>query len=150
MKGWDCTEDVMKPAGRPAPGWRRARTAGHRRHVPGEMNKLEARFEMEVLRPLLLAEEIYHYSFEHIKLKLADKTWYTIDYFAQRRDGSMDAIEVKGRWEDDSRVKFKVAAREYSCFRFFAVTMESGLWRVESVFKEDRCQSIIYGVDGHA
>jgi hypothetical protein len=114
------------------------------------MNGLEARFGEEVLMPLWIAGEIEHYDFEPIKLRLADKTWYTIDYFVQRRCGTMDAVEVKGRWEDDSRVKFKVAANQYKCFRFYAVTMEGGLWIVESAFIEDRQESLAYGSGKHA
>jgi hypothetical protein len=51
-----------------------------------------------------------------------------------RGDGSLEVHEVKGFWEDDARVKVKVAASLFP-FRFIAVTAiakkHGGGWKVE-------------------
>lgn len=49
-------------------------------------------------------------------------------------DGSMELHEVKGHWQDDARVKIKVASSLYP-FRFQAVRVkpkrEGGGWDIE-------------------
>src|SRR6478736_4295665 len=82
------------------------------RHRPGVMNKTEQRMDWE-LSLLRTAGEIRYYSFESIKLKLAKKTWFTVDFWIIWKDGTIEAREVKGHWEDDARVKIKVAAEMY-------------------------------------
>jgi hypothetical protein len=52
---------------------------------------------------------------------LVDNTFYTCDFAVLRADMSFELHEVKGYWEQDSRVKIKVAASLYP-FRFIAVT----------------------------
>ena len=54
-----------------------------------------------------------------VKLRLADKTFYTPDFAVMAGDGFMEMHEVKGFWTDDARVKIKVAADQYP-FRFIA------------------------------
>ena len=66
-----------------------------------------------------IAGEIAWYKFEGIKFRLADNTFYTPDYAVMLADGTMEIHEVKGYWEDDARVKIKVAAETYP-FRFIA------------------------------
>ena len=39
--------------------------------------------------------------------------------------------ETKGFWEDDARVKWKVAAEQFWWFRFFAARLVKGSWEVE-------------------
>lgn len=110
------------------------------------MNGLERDFEGTVLMPLRLAGKIVSHDFECVRLRLADKTWYTTDFLAQRVDGTVDAIEVKGgHWEDDARLKWKAAADRYPLFRFFAVTRKGGAWYVEPAFIQDRADAQLYG-----
>ncbi len=93
----------------------------------GEMNKLEARYDA-YLRSLLLAGQIAWYKFEGIKLRLADNTYLTVDFFVMYNDGHLEAHDTKGtkrvkradqsivlnaHVEDDASVKMKVAAEEY-------------------------------------
>lgn len=100
---------------------------------PGEMNLLEAAYaaDLELKR---VAGAILWYAFDSIKLRLADNTFYTPDFLVMRADGEIELHEVKGHWEDDARVKIKVAADKYP-FRFIAVTKlpkkHGGGWRVE-------------------
>jgi len=42
----------------------------------------------------------------------------------------MEMHEVKGFWQDDARVKVKVAASLYP-FRFVALTHKRGIWQIE-------------------
>lgn len=86
----------------------------------GQMNKTEAAYERDVLRPGHIAGKILWYKFEGLKLRLADNTFYTPDYAVMIADGSLECHEVKGFWTDDARVKIKVAADMYP-LRFLAV-----------------------------
>jgi hypothetical protein len=74
------------------------------------------------------------YKFEGLKLRLADNTFYTPDFVVMAADGVLECHEVKGHWQDDARVKIKVAASLYP-FRFFAVKKQTrkngGGWDVE-------------------
>ena len=86
----------------------------------GEMNKTEAAYA-EHLRQLQNAQEILWFKCEAIKLRLADNTFYTCDFAVLPKDGFLEMHEVKGFWQDDARVKIKVAASLYP-FKFVAVT----------------------------
>lgn len=86
----------------------------------GEMNKTEAAYANH-LNGLKFEGLILWFTFEGIKLRLADNTFYTCDFAVMTRDLSLELHEVKGYWQDDARVKIKVAASLYP-FRFIAVT----------------------------
>lgn len=96
----------------------------------GSMNKTETAYGAH-LELLKRAGEIIWYVFEGIKLRLADKTFYTPDFFVMRQDGTLEVHEVKGFWEDDARVKIKVAAEHFP-FQFIAVTKNKSSWDFES------------------
>jgi hypothetical protein len=99
----------------------------------GQQNKTEAAYgsELELRR---IAGEVLWYRFEGLKLRLADNTFYTPDYAVMLSSGEMEVHEVKGFWEDDARVKIKVAAEMYP-FRFKAIKplpkKEGGGWNIE-------------------
>lgn len=99
----------------------------------GQRNKTESAYEA-LLKDRLHRGEILWYSFEGIKLRLADNTFYTVDFPVLAADGVMEMHEVKGHWVDDARVKIKVAAAQYP-FRFIAVRSlpkkAGGGWAVE-------------------
>lgn len=61
------------------------------------------------------------FAFEPHKLRLADRTFYTPDFGVLLMDGTFEFHEVKGHWEDDARVKIKVAAEQHWMFKFVAV-----------------------------
>jgi hypothetical protein len=98
----------------------------------GEMNKTEARYAEHLER--IKGTVISWYKFEAIKLRLADNTFYSPDFAVMLLDGAMEMHEVKGFWEDDARVKIKVAAALFP-FRFLALKPRAqkngGGWDVE-------------------
>lgn len=93
------------------------------RRQPGKLNKLESAYEGR-LESLRRAGYIEWFAFEAIKLRLADNTFYTPDFFVMGADGTLQCHEVKGFWEDDARVKIKVAARLFP-FEFIAVKRDT-------------------------
>jgi len=99
----------------------------------GDMNKTETAYDTH-LWALRHAGEIQWHKFEAVKLRLADNTFYTVDFFVLAGDGVLEAHEVKGFWQDDARVKIKVAASLYP-FRFLAFTpkpkKDGGGWKRE-------------------
>jgi hypothetical protein len=107
----------------------------------GEMNKLEREYA-GYLEGLRLAQSVAWYAFGSVKLRLADRTWYTPDFAVMLSSGVLEMHEVKGGfWEEDARVKIKVAAETYWMLRFIAVTKapkrEGGVWRWEMFHHED-------------
>ena len=97
------------------------------RHVAGAMNKLEGQYELS-LRIMEQANEIQSFMFEPLKLKLADKTYYTPDFMVVANTNIIELHEVKGFWEDDARVKIKVAAKMFPQFQFKAFSRKKGMW----------------------
>lgn len=75
----------------------------------GVMNKTEQRYASH-LEGLKICGEIQYYAFDSMKFRLADKTFYSPDFIVLRATDELEAHEVKGHWEDDARVKIKVAA----------------------------------------
>jgi len=99
----------------------------------GQKNKTEDAYgqHLELQRQ---AGAILWYAFEPIKLRLADNTFYTPDYGVIAADGVLELHEVKGFWQDDARVKIKVAAEHFP-FRFKALKpkakKDGGGWSCE-------------------
>lgn len=85
----------------------------------GAMNKTEAAYA-ELLANRQHLGLIQWHKFEGLKLRLADNTFYTPDFFVMAADGHLECHEVKGFWQDDAKVKIKIAASMYP-FRFLAV-----------------------------
>jgi hypothetical protein len=85
----------------------------------GVMNKTESAYD-SLLKERLNAGDIQWYRFEGVKLRLADNTFYTADFFVMNAEGLLEVHEVKGFWTDDARVKTKVAAAMYP-FKFLGV-----------------------------
>ncbi|WP_235872814.1 hypothetical protein [Pseudoxanthomonas winnipegensis] len=99
------------------------------RHVAGEMNKTEAAYAQH-LDARIAAGEVLWWKFEAIRLQLAPKTTLTVDFFVQLANSELEAHEVKGYWEEDARVKVKVAAALFP-FRFIAVQKDGSSWKFE-------------------
>lgn len=110
----------------------KARGRGRTAHSPGAMNKTEERYA-SVLEQRRLAGEISWWGFEPLKLRLAKATFYSPDFMVLDGDGLVEMHEVKGHWEDDARVKIKVAAERFPMFRFVAVSQVHGGWKYEEV-----------------
>ena len=87
----------------------------------GPMNKQEAEYA-QTLEARRIGGEIIWWAFDAIKVRLANATWYSPDFFVLLADGRVEFHEFKGgHWEDDARVKIKTAAGMYPFFRFIAV-----------------------------
>lgn len=95
----------------------------------GVMNKLEARYQLQLEYEKQNGNVLW-YRFEGLKFRLADKTFYTPDFAVMNSLGHMEMHEVKGFWQDDARVKIKCAAEIYP-FKFLAVTLKKGMWKLE-------------------
>ena len=113
----------------------RVRGRARQQPVPGQMNKTEQRYAeyLDLLKNV--TGKIVDWRFEPFKLRLAKRTYYTPDFVVVLPDGTIRIIEVKGHWEDDARVKIKVAAETYWWFEFTAVTViakrDGGGWKEE-------------------
>jgi hypothetical protein len=95
----------------------------------GTMNKTEAAYARH-LEWRKSQGEVLWYKFEGIKLRLADATFYTCDFAVLPKDGVLQMHECKGHWQDDARVKIKVAASIYP-FRFIAARKVKDGWEIE-------------------
>lgn len=85
----------------------------------GVMNKLEAAYAVH-LAARQTAGEIVWFKFEGVKLRLADNTFLSPDFFVMDASGEMSIHECKGFMQDDANVKIKVVAEMYP-FRFFLI-----------------------------
>lgn len=88
------------------------------------MNGLEARYAGR-LEAMKRGGKLVCWKFEEIKLRMADGTFYTPDFFIMLPDGSVGFHETKGFWRDDARAKIKIAAELYPMFFFVAVQWEA-------------------------
>lgn len=100
----------------------------------GTMNKTERAYD-GLLQTLHACGDVSWWKFEGVKLRLADNTFFTVDFFVMRSSGQLECHEVKGGfWTDDSRVKIKVAASLYP-FKFIAAQplakANGGGWKIE-------------------
>jgi hypothetical protein len=95
----------------------------------GVMNKTEEAYGRH-LEQHKQAGNVLWYKFEGLKFRLADNTFYTPDFAVMRADGTLEMHEVKGYWQEDARVKIKVAAALYP-IQFYAFMRISGGWKRE-------------------
>lgn len=99
----------------------------------GQMNKSEKAYAAYLAQLQAVGGILWH-KFEGVKLRLADNTFYSPDFAVMMPDGQLEMHEVKGFWQDDARVKIKVAADLYP-FKFVAIKArakkDGGGWQVE-------------------
>lgn len=126
------TAAVFLPRGKWSP------RRGGRQHALGRLpvgalNRSEQSYASH-LETLKQMGQVEWYAFEAVKLRLADNTFYTPDFCVMAADGVIELHEVKGFWEDDARVKIKVAASLFP-FRFRAMKKvpqkDGGGWKAE-------------------
>jgi hypothetical protein len=101
----------------------------------GEMNKTEAAYDAHLWR-LHAAGEVLWHKFEGVKLRLADKTFYTCDFAVLKSDCVLEMHECKGFMLEDANVKLKVAASMYP-FRFVLVKKTKGGWNIRPLASEN-------------
>ena len=121
FKGWESYQ--AKPAAsKPQTSTTRMQALGR---LPGsEMNKTEAAYN-RLLETRLGTGEIRWFKFEPINIRLGAKCFYSVDFMVMLYDGTLEAHEVKGFWQDDALAKFKAAAATMP-FKFKAVRMTKG------------------------
>jgi hypothetical protein len=113
------------------------RGKGRTRRVPGEMNGLERAYQA-VLEQRRIAGEVYRYAYESVNLRLADRTFYRPDFWVVLADGAIELHEVKGgHWEEQAKVRTKVAAALFPELRFVVATRalkrDGGGWSYREV-----------------
>lgn len=117
------------------------KATGRPQHESGSMNKLETKYaqHLELRR---MTGEIQAWRFEPLKLKLAPSTFYNVDFIVVRQTRNLageitgtavELHETKGHWEDDARVKIKVAATMFPWWQFVGVqwAKEEKDWKIE-------------------
>lgn len=99
----------------------------------GVMNKTERRYS-EALEARRLAGEVARWDYEPMKLRLADRAWWTPDFRVVLTDGTVELHEVKGRKgssyyaTEKARLKLRLAA-ELHPFRILVVwPLAGGDW----------------------
>ena len=93
------------------------------------MNRLEQSYA-EHLKLREHAGEVLWWAYEGMKFRLASNTFFTPDFTVMLADGTIEVHETKGFWEDDARIKIKVAAALYP-FRFVGVKFVAKAWEFE-------------------
>lgn len=101
----------------------------------GAMNKTERQYS-EMLELRKHAGEITWWAFEPFKIRLADRTFYDVDFAVLLANGELEVHEVKGGFvTDDGRVKVKVAAELFPA-RFFLCQKVKRAWVVDVVGRQ--------------
>lgn len=129
-----AAKDDKAPIAPPVSKTSIAKSGGRPLHEPGKMNGLEKKYAQH-LEMRKMTGEILDWKFEAIKLKLAPATFYNPDFLLLMPDGRIELWEVKGFWEDDARVKIKVAAEMFSGMFSFRAAMwnkKNKDWKVEN------------------
>lgn len=112
---------------------------GQRRQRNG-INKTEQEYS-DILEARKRAGEIAWFSYEGIKFRLADRTWYNVDFLILNSDGSVECHEVKAGKKDgtalieeDANVKVKVAAEMFPFPFFLCIKLPRGAgWKIDPV-----------------
>ena len=99
---------------------------------PRGMNKLEQRMH-ERLSAMLASGAIAWFGYECLTFKLAGDCRFTPDFIVINLDGSIEAIETKGFFRDDAKVKTKVAARQFPWLTFSVWKWGHGAWVTEVI-----------------
>lgn len=76
------------------------------------MNKTERRYS-DHLQVRKLAGEIRDFWFEAFKVRLADSTFYTVDFLVILADNTVEFHEVKGFMREDAILKIKFFVETY-------------------------------------
>ena len=86
----------------------------------------------QVLKLKKAAGEIVSWSYESVRLRVAESNWYTPDFLVITED-ELQFHEVKGFQREAGMLRLRTAAYQHRAFRFFLVTKKAGQWLVEEV-----------------
>ena len=107
------------------------------RKRPMVMNRIEQKYARH-LECLKHEGKILCWAYESIKLRLANATFYTPDFYVMNADGQLCIKEVKGTKGasyfclETSKVKLKVAAEKYP-FQFSITWLTREGWQEEVI-----------------
>lgn len=102
----------------------------------GDMNKTEQAYDAHLWAQRQAGTVLWH-KFEPFKLRLADRTFFDVDFLVLMADRTIELHDVKGARhlvEEDARVKIKVAAETFPLFGFatvYPVKGKTGGWDKE-------------------
>jgi hypothetical protein len=102
----------------------------------GQMNKTEESYS-KYLEDLKHARAIAWWKFEGVKLRLADNTFFTVDFAVLNFSQELEMHEVKPRsgdsyfCMDDAKMKIKIAADMYPFKFLIAYPVKGGGWATE-------------------
>ncbi len=91
------------------------------------MNKLESRYAAH-LESQKKAGTIVLWRYEEVKFRLADRTWYTPDFYIITATGEVEIHETKGFMQEDANVKIKSVAEKFPELTFVLVREKKGQW----------------------
>jgi len=95
-------------------------------HKTGKMNKTEKRYA-DLLALAVRAGEIERWNFERLKVRLADNTFFTPDFYVVYND-HIEIHEIKGGYiHEDAIVKFKMAAELFPEFKWKMIQQKTKL-----------------------
>lgn len=98
----------------------------------GRMNKTEAAYA-DYLAARRDAGEVLWFRFEGLKLRLADRTFYTPDFGVIVAGGALELHEVKGFMEEDAAVKLKSAVSQYPFVVRVVRRARGGDWDIREI-----------------
>ena len=128
-RGSDISAVLAQIGGKSGKAPKGRRVTGRRKLPQDEMNGLERDYAGRLESDPAVA----WYKFHPMKLRLAKRTFYEIDFLVLRTTGALEFHEVKGgHWEDDARVKVKVASEAFPV-PFFIATRNGQEWALEEV-----------------
>ena len=78
---------------------------------------------------------VHSWDYEEVKLRLADGTFYTPDFFVVMEDGLIQIHEVKGHMREAARVRLNVAAERFPWAQFVLVRRPARDWKTDVVRK---------------
>ena len=123
MSGSTMPLEVIDPH-KEVEGIRAPLISSHSASSQGKMNSTEKNYAR------LLDSMGLVWWFEAVKLRLADKTFYTPDFMVLTAD-AIEMHEIKGGFfRDDARVKWKVAADQFYMFRWKWCVYKAKQWKV--------------------
>lgn len=102
-----------------------------RQVIPRGMNKLESLYAAH-LNLRKQDGEIVAWSFEHIRIRLANGAWFKPDFLVRLTSGEIQSHETKGFMREAAAVRLKVAA-EITPWRFVLVKRIKGRWTFANV-----------------
>jgi hypothetical protein len=101
------------------------------RRVPGEMNKLEARYAAR-LDTFKMAGEIKAWWFEAIALRIGKGCFWHPDFLVEYHDGHIELHDTKGFVRDDALVKAKAVAAKFPFPVYHAMWVKKA-WKIKRI-----------------